>query len=359
MNKIILYIDSMQKGGAQRVMSVIADYLDNEGLQVILVNDIIPKKNVPEYCIPISVKRVFLDRENDNKLWKNVFRIARLRSIIKNENADCVLSFLGPPNIRMLFSTIGLPIRKVVSVRNDPKREYGEGIKGGLLKRLLMLSDLVVFQTGEAAESFSLCIQKKSTVIPNPIDEVFFQDQWTGAGKDIIAVGRLQPQKNYNLLIHAFSYIADKYPNTNLIILGDGPLRAELETLRDELGLSQRIVFQGVVSDVSKYLMKSRMFVLSSDFEGMPNALMEAMAVGLPVIATDCPCGGPKELTDSGKYGLLVPCNDARILSDAMRLLQESDVELNYYHKQSAKRSKEYKTETIMHRWLMALSDIR
>lgn len=356
MSNILLYIDSMQKGGAQRVMSVIAENLIKAGVGVTLVNDIIPVEGVPEYDLPSEVNRVFLDDNNIRFIKrKNLHRIVKLRKILRSKDYECVLSFLGPPNIRMLVASIGIPIRKVVSVRNDPSVEYGVGLKRFFLKQLFRFATLTVFQTEDASKCFPLSVRRRSTIIPNPVNEGFYKVEWTGEGLDIIAVGRLQPQKNYELLIKAFSLIAGTFPDTDLVICGEGPLRDYLEEMCVTLGIENRVHFLGLVADVNSQLIKSKVFVLSSDYEGMPNSMMEAMAAGVPVISTDCPCGGPRELTCSGEYGILVPCNDAVALSEAMKKMLISKEELVKYHKLSKERAADFNTEKILKRWFEAL----
>lgn len=354
MGKYILYIDSMQKGGAQRVMSIIAEYLDKRD-EVILVNDIVPVPGIPEYSVDDKIRRVFLDEGNEKRRNKNLHRVTRFRKLIKQERPDAVLSFLGPPNLRLLVAAIGLRTRKIVSVRNDPNREYGAGLKKWIARRVFLLADFVVFQTAEASNYFGNGVRKKSAVIANPISDVFFQNNWTGKGKNIIAVGRLQPQKNYALLLRAFSQIADIHADVDVDILGEGNLKEELISLCKELGIHKRVHFYGIVSNVPERLANSKLFVMTSDYEGMPNALMEAMAIGVPVVSTDCPCGGPQELTEGGKYGVLVPCGDVPELADALGILLSSEERRMYYHTREKEKALEYRTDSIMQKWYKVL----
>jgi len=352
MKKVLLYIGSMQKGGAQRVMSVIADCLINMDCEVVLINDIIPVEGVPEYEINRNVRRNFLDNSSKpNFFLKNFHRIAKLRQTIILEKPDCILSFLGPTNIRMLISSIGLKVRKVVSVRNDPYREYGRGLKRWISRLVFLLSDFTVFQTRDASTYFSKSVRQKSVVIPNPVSDEFYQHDWSGKGQNIVAIGRLHSQKNYPLLIKAFAKISQQYKNTNLDIYGDGTLKENLKHLCKELGVSKRVNFHGTVSNIPEILENSKLFVMSSNYEGMPNALMEAMAVGVPVISTDCPCGGPKELTDAGKYGILTPCEDITKFADALNKMLSSSDTLNCYHKLAKQKASEYKANIIMSKW--------
>jgi len=361
MGKYILYIDSMQRGGAQRVMTILAEHLSKTG-EVILVNDILPVPDIPEYTIGGGVRRLFLDEGAQGSGGRNLRRIRRLRQIIRQEQPDAVVSFLGPPNLRMLCAAAGCRTRKIVSVRNDPYREYGAGVKKTAARLAFHLADAAVFQTEEATGYFGKSIRKKAALIPNPISRSFYEADWTGTGRNIIAVGRVQPQKNYPLLLAAFSRIARDHPDVDVDICGDGYLRDSLTRLADELGIGQRVHFHGIVSDIPRRLASSGVFVMTSDYEGMPNALMEAMAVGVPVIATDCPCGGPRALTENGTYGVLVPRGDPEALAQALHEMLAGTERAEYYHQKAKERAEAYRTEKVMQAWdriLSASSDRR
>ena len=154
----------------------------------------------------------------------NIKRILKLRKIIKAEHTDAVVSFMGPPNIRMLLATMGLKCRKIVSVRNDPYKEYGDGLVKMVTNIIFRLADGCVFQTKEAAMYFSKNIQQKSKIIFNPVGKQFYEVKRVDNPKNIVTVGRLFLQKNHTLLIKAFSKLAHEFPDDNLIIYGEGEL---------------------------------------------------------------------------------------------------------------------------------------
>ena len=323
--KLLFYIDSMQKGGANRVMANLKDFFANSGYDVVLVNDILSENRDLEYPLNPLVKRVILDVQNTSRAFSNLKRIAKLRELIKTENPECVVSFMGPPNIRMLLASAFLKCRTVVSVRNDPTKEYGSNwIKRVFANVLFMLANGCVFQTEDAALYFNRWVKNRSRVIMNPVDESFYSVSRSDTPRNIVTVGRFYPQKNHKLLIDAFAKIADEFPEENLIIYGEGPLREEMEKQIADLQLTNRIFLPGSTSRVPEVLSEAKLFVLSSDFEGMPNALMEAMAVGVPVISTDCPCGGPRALIKSESQGRLVSCGDTEALSNSMKSILNS-----------------------------------
>ena len=353
MKKALLYIDSMQKGGAQRVMSVLGKYLCNQGVITVLINDIASQKGREEYPIDARIRRVFLDQDNMKGKYKNFHRVKKLREIVKMENPDVILSFMGPPNYRMLTATLGLHCRKVVSVRNDPYKEYGNTrIKRLIAGLLFRLADGCVFQTEMASEYFPKCVRRKSNIILNPVNPEFFYVQWNETENSLITVGRLYPQKNHELLIRAFSQVHKDMPGISLKICGRGVEEQRLKQLVQELRIEDCVHFLGEINDVKEQLKHSSCFVLSSDYEGLPNALMEAMAVGMPVISTDCPCGGPNELIKDEKNGLLVPCGNAGALEDAIRTML-SGKEVRIAFGQKAKESASaFQTDIVMNCWM-------
>jgi len=326
--KILLYVDSMNRGGAERVMSIIANYFVGKN-DVVLVTDIPIVNNENNYAISKRVECICLRPKSKRFLLKNWQRIKELRKIIKLNDADIALSFLGEQNYRMILATMGLGCKKCISVRNDPNIEYGSSWVSKKITNIIFgFADTCIFQTNDAKKYFSKKIQKKSVVIANPIDEKFFKVKRVKKPKDIVTVGRLEPQKNHKLLIEAFAMIHDKIPNERLLIYGDGSLKNELRKYIDEFDMRGDILLMGKSCDIEKELAKAKLFVLSSDYEGMPNALMEAMAVGLPCISTDCPCGGPRDLIKDKKNGLLIHCDDVDRLSDIMLInMKKNDLD--------------------------------
>lgn len=349
--KILFYIDVMNSGGAQRVMSNLVNYFDGKGYQTLLVNDAPSNANIAEYEIADSVKRCYLSKGfQGNPIVKNLIRIKRLRSIVKREKPDVVLSFLGNCNKRMLISTIGLYCKKYVSVRNDPYKEYGSSFaKKKIAGCLFKLADGVIFQTEEAKQYFTANVVSKSRVIINPVKESFF-DVTRNAKNNIVTLGRLYEQKNHKLLIDAFGRIHDDIDG-NLYIYGEGPLRSELEEYIKRKNLQERVFMPGNTQNACEVLSQAKIFVLSSNYEGMPNALLEALASGVPCVSTDCPCGGPKLVISDGNNGLLVKCHNEEALADAIyKLWIDNDYRENI-GRNAKENAKIFKSQRILELW--------
>ncbi len=349
--KLFLYIDSMQRGGAQRVMNNIAESFVDNGDEVLLINDIVPDPSAPEYEIDGRIGRYFLDEGNDGRHKKNPYRIARLRKLVKEQRPEAILSFLGPPNIRMLAATLGLKVRKIVSVRNDPEKEYGKGIKKAAARFAFRFADGAVFQTEAASKYFPKAVRKRSKVIFNPVNEKFYTVQKERGDGSVAVVGRLHPQKNPLLAVRAFSLAADEYPNSRLVFFGDGELKNEITELAKKLGIAERVIVSGSVDDVENRLARASVYMLTSDYEGMPNALLEAMAVGVPAIAADCPCGGPAAVIENDTRGILVPCGSAEAFAGALRKLLSDPILCEKMSRAEKARAEDFRCGPVMKKW--------
>lgn len=316
--KIVFYIAGLQRGGAERVITNLAGYFQRTGYEVTFFTDCVLEK---EYPLADGIVREIVGYEPTGKRIRDMFRrITVIRDAYQRIKPDVVVSFIGKTNIRAILAAAGTGIPVVVSVRNDPDREYYSRAMRILAKLLFGQAAGVVFQTEDARAWFGKRVQKKSAILPNPLQEKVIRPRFEGERADeIVAVSRLEKAKNHKMLLQAFAKIEKQFPDTMLKIYGNGSRREPLEELAKELGLTGRVQFLGDREDAVEQIYRSRLFVLSSDHEGMPNALLEAMAMGLTVIATDCPCGGPRMVIQNEINGLLVPVGDVDALAEAMR----------------------------------------
>lgn len=323
MKKLMFYINAIHHGGAERVMVNLANMFSEKGYEVLLVTSFFDDE---EYTLCSNVRRLSLEEKDlrQSFIKKNISRISKLREICKKEGPDILVSFMAEANFRAILASRFLGIRTLISVRNDPRQEYPGLLFKAAAKILYPLASGCVFQTEDAKKWFSRKVRKKSRIILNQVDEKFYKVNFNGERRDIVTVGRLESQKNQKLLIEAFAQVVNDYPEDNLRIYGDGELRQSLAGLADSLGISSRVSFMGACMDIQDQIKDARIFVLSSDYEGLPNAVMEAMALGIPVISTDCPCGGPRLLIKNNINGILVNTGNKEELTQAiLRLLKD------------------------------------
>ena len=245
----------------------------------------------------------------------------------------------------------GIPA--VVSVRGEPKSEYYNFPMRFLAKTLFACAAGVIVQTGAARDFFPPVIRKKAVILKNPLNPAFVRERRTERPDGrIVSVGRVDANKNHALILRAFARIAPEFPDASLVIYGDGEKRRELIRKAQELGLSDRAQFPGAVSDVAEKIRTASAFVLSSGHEGMPNALIEAMCLGIPSISTDCPCGGPRELIEDGVNGYLIPVGDEEALADRLRRIFSDEEGAERMGKQAALLLEEYRPERVNAEWM-------
>lgn len=354
--KILFYINAIHHGGAERVIVNLANQFASHEYEVLLVTSFRASWEYPHLQ---EVKRVALEetKSDGNFFIRNINLVRSLRKLIKREKPDVVVSFMSEPNFRALTACIGLKTKNVISVRNDPNQIYTNLPYRVLAKTFFLNADWTVFQTAQAQKWFPKKMQEKSSIIYNAVDPKFYTTHLENQRYDIVTMGRLTAPKNHEMLIRAFAQIA-KDIKENLVIYGVGELEKELEQLINSLGLKSRVRLEGATSNVPDVLKKSKLFVLSSDFEGMPNALMEALAMGLPCISTNCPCGGPEVLIEHEKNGLLVPVGGVDELSKAMRRVLQDEVFAEKLGKNAKICAQEYKTDINYKQWKECLENI-
>mgnify|MGYP001851818649 CR=1 FL=1 len=320
MGKIALACGSLSRGGAERITLYLAQFFQENGRDVVIVTGGIGKN---EYPIPKGIKRISLNTDKHTNAVKSLISGASsFRKIIREEELDLVIILGISVCSYIIPGCIGTKIKIIVSERNDPTHYAGRNITKNLSRFLMRFADGYVFQTKEVKKFYHKICRGRGKVIFNPLLTKNLPNAYLEKKeKIIVSVGRLDPQKNQKLLITAFSKIAKRHPEYKLIIYGEGKLRTELERLVSALDLKERIELPGNKLDVLEYIKSSQIFVLSSDFEGMPNALIEAMAMGLACISTDCPSGGPRALIENGKNGVLVQTGNSKEMAEAIEVL--------------------------------------
>ena len=350
---IICYINKLNDGGAERVMSVLANGLSRLGHKVLMVTDY----SMPnEYPLDTGVERHVLDGEFGQQTKKTASRtldrILALRKLCKQNRADILISFMRLANFRGILATRMLKTKNLISIRIDPKIGYRSKSAKQIAKWTYPMADGCVFQTDEAKAWFAPKVQKKAQIIFNPVSDAFFKTVPAAMQeKKIVTCGRLDKQKRFDLLIDAFHKVCDEFPEHKLEIYGVGALQEKLQEQIKSLGRQDRICLMGRCEDVPNAIKSASLFVLTSDYEGLPNALMEAMALSLPVVSTDCGGGGARALIENGVDGFIVPRGDVVALADAIRKNLADPDGAKLRGEKAGEKAKGFSAENIVSQW--------
>ena len=343
--KIAFFIGHMGYGGAERVISLLANDYCRRGWDtqiVMLLSDDLAQKLEP------GVKLVDLSLGGGSYLKRAPRWIQEIRGYLKREKPDRVVSFIGRINALVLTAALGLKTPIVVSERNDPRHD-GRG-KGMLAycDALYRTARAVVFQTKAEMECFSDAVKDRGVIIPNPVS-VEGVSRREPEGFPVVTAGRLAAQKNHKMLMNAMEILRREIPEAKCTIYGEGELRQELERYVREKGLENTVFLPGHALDIHEKISDASAFVLTSEYEGLPNALIEAMMLGIPCITTDYP--GAEEVVEDGVTGLIVPRGDAEALARkliALALNRELGEALGQKARQEAEK---YRTENVIARW--------
>ncbi|MDF2943525.1 MAG: hypothetical protein K0S01_2383 [Herbinix sp.] len=320
---IVFVTRSMLSGGAERIIAELTKYMVKKSIECKIIT--LDKEKV-FYHLPEQVEIHAIGEMSPNRYLDKWIRYKELRRYVKQLKPDLVLSLPEDIGIFVIPALLGTKIPVVVSERNNPwDMPWKKGTR--LMRRLFYpFASGFIFQTEQAASFFSTRVRKRGIVLPNPLDLERVGKPWEGARrKEIVGAGRLEQQKNFPLLIKAFARFYESHPDYSLCIYGEGSLREELNNLAMSLLPPETYHLPGRTTELLEHMRGAAMFVLSSDYEGMPNVVIEAMAMGMPVISTDCPSGGSAFLIDNEKNGLLVPVGDEVALSKAMDRVAQSN----------------------------------
>ena len=345
--KLCFVITCLGRAGAERVMSILINQSAKAGHEVFAVLtgttevDYEIDERVKIYKVPELLK-------NGNRgILRATEKVSVIKRILLDIQPDLVVSFITICNIYVSLALKGTKIPFIVSERNLPNKDCSSRAMRMVRDFCYRFPTGFIFQTAEARAFFNAKIQQRSVVIPNPVKSNLPFADVKNAKKKIVAAARLMPQKNYPMMLKAFRLFLNEHPDYTLHIFGDGAQKEALLTLANELSISENVIFEGNVPDLHDRIRDAKMFVLSSDYEGISNSLLEALAMGLPCVSTDCPCGGSRMLIEDGVSGLLTPVGDEVAFYQAMCKIAENE-ELAYTISQTAMQVRELYSEEII-----------
>lgn len=352
--KIGVLIYSLQGGGAERTVSKLVNFMADKVDEVTLF--LINGEDIA-YSLDERVHQVvFRFLEDSNRIKRAVKRLQTIRSEVKKADIDVLYAFTTTMYPYAAICCKGLHTKVIGAERANPQI-YGKEMKMAI-KLISPWCDGFVFQTEGARGCYPKSIAKRATVIPNAAPEVLCARKANeGETVRFCTVGRLHTDKDFDTLFEAFALYVKECPDSELTVLGDGELKEYFVKKCRELGILDKIIFAGFVKNVYERLTEYDAFVFSSKSEGMPNALLEAMAVGLPCLSTDCDFG-PREFIQNGVNGLLCKVEDAQDMADKMEWLAKHPKEREQMGLEACKVREEYAEKKILTKYLAYAQDI-
>ena len=342
MKKFSFFIGSMGKGGAERVISILANYYVTLGYEVDVI--VLLANNV-EYKLDKKVNIIDFS-SNKNRTIATLYWLRKIRNYVKKETPYKIISFVGRINLLVLCACLGLNVEIYCSERNDPLHDGRNKLLVKLIELFYLTKNCkkIIFQTKYIQNCFSKYIKDKSIIIYNPVEVNINRKQPVNK---IVTAGRLVEQKNQILLIEAFEDIIIKYPDYKLYIYGEGPLRGHLSKRIRELHLENKVFLPGNVDNIHEIISDAKIFVLTSKFEGLSNALLEAMVMGIPCISTKV--SGIEEIIVNTKNGLLV--NNKQDLVEAIEVLINDQEKCDSVTYNAKKLKKLFSLQEIIKKW--------
>lgn len=325
MKRILIAIHALSFDGAEKVAAMWANYLSSNGYQVaFLVRYRLKEEQILDNHIKIFP---IAETTDDYHSLSMVQRLIRTRKITKVFAPHMIISFLPKMQLLVMMATLGIKCKRLETIRNNPWLDKDVGRKRLLWNICFLRSNRIILQTEEQSEYFPTWMQKKCVVIRNPIFQTNEAKQYINSyTRKFIAVGRLSEQKNYSLMINAFAQATRNMSSCSLDIYGLGSAAYTLDIQKqiDAAGLHECVMLHGRTDCVQEKLLCCDAFLMSSDYEGMPNALAEAMAAGLVCLSTDCKTG-PKDMIDSGINGILAKTGDVRSFAEGIESILKMD----------------------------------
>ena len=362
--RLTLVIYSLGCGGAERVLTSLANAWQRAGHAVTVIG-LTDGDQPPFYPLDAQVSLEWLavartSRHLLEAVTDNIGRVRALRAALRRARPDLVVSFLTSVNVLVLLATLGRAVPTIVSERIHPALKPLPPAWQWLRKRLYARADAIVVQTRRTAEWFPPRMRSRIAVIPNaaPLPGMHRPRRVGRADRGtVLGVGRLEREKGFDLLVRAFAEATRHHRGWKLVIAGDGSQRAALAALAASCGVADRVRLPGTQADIWRLYAAADVFALPSRFEGFPNALLEAMAAGLPSVAADCP-NGPREIIRDEHDGLLVGAEDVDALTGALARLIGDPHLRGRLGAAGATVADRYSPDRIQQRWDALVADV-
>jgi GalNAc-alpha-(1->4)-GalNAc-alpha-(1->3)-diNAcBac-PP-undecaprenol alpha-1,4-N-acetyl-D-galactosaminyltransferase len=354
-NGVILVIADMESGGAQQVASQLAAHWVAAGRRVGLLTLAAPDTDFFKVSGVVerhSIGGIGASHSLFDRLTRNVRRVLAIRRVLRAFNGDTAIGFVAPTNVLLILASCGLGLRVVISERNDPARQSFGRFWDFLRWMLYRRADLVSANSRGALQTLRAYVpEAKLIYLPNPLRSTLTGSAQGGVREPIVLnVGRLHRQKGQDLLIRAFATVAAELPGWRLCIVGEGSERTNLQTLVSSLSLGGRVELVGQAADPFVWYRRASIFAFPSRFEGTPNALLEAMSFGLPVVVSDM-APSVLELVQDGREGLVANGEDIASLSRSVATLARDEALRRKLGTAAIKQASRFAPATAFRAW--------
>lgn len=361
--KIAFHLNCLEQGGAERVVTNLANQFVKEGYEVLLATEWYGEN---EFQTDSRVRRVhvgLLDGDDKkNRAVQFLLRVKYLRRFMKIEKPDILIAFAQRANYRALMASFGTNVPVLISIRTDPVGHYDAWSDKLQIPLLFPRAAGCVFQTEGQKEFFAPFLQKNSRIILNPLNDKYIgQPEPEQRKKEVVQSGRLVDFKNQPMLLRAFVEVHKKHTDYILRIYGGDSFDGTKEILESIIAkhhAQDYIKLMGASDTLEKDLTDAAVYAFSSDWEGLPNALLEAMALGLPIVATDCPCGGPRTVMTDGVNGLLIPIKDQKALEQGINKLIENPEYAQKLGREARNIARTANAQAIFEQWQDYIEEI-
>lgn len=349
--EIIIVATYITNGGAERVLSLLIKEWIAKGNKVTVIQ-LAPKQYDDQFPMPDKVEWLQFKSYKGLSALKYFLWVVSLIKVLRKRKKAVVLAFVNPAIYTAGATSFFVGNRIVFSERCDPSNSPTRPIMRKVRDLIYNVADTCVFQTEEARQHFSAKVQRNGVVIPNPINPDLPEMFQGERRKTIIAACRLDKQKNIPMMLAAFAKLSREHPEYTLEIYGRGEEEVALQKMIEELGLSSKVKLMGFSQNIYEKMRDCSMYVSSSDYEGISNSMLEAMALGIPCVCTDCPAGGARLAIQDGENGLLVPVGDRQAMYEAMkRIIEGPELAVKLSSNAYLIREK-YSLENICQKWL-------
>lgn len=356
--KILFLKAGLGYGGASKMMVDIANALSqNHSVDFLTYRDDKVLQSLDEKIHHIHDPLY----KNKIKPFENLGQMYVLHNFLKKSDYDIAIAFLHPSNYMLTLAAKGTKTKVLLSERADP---YSRKKNGGLfvhcIEHILHVADGYVFQSEGAKSLYPLRCQKKGVVIVNSIPDHIEKTRYIGERKKtIVHVARMELiQKRQDIMLKAFKIFSKNHPEYTLEFYGDGPDENSIKMMANEIGIADKVEFKGAQKNIIKLINDAGMFVLTSDYEGLPNALLEAEAIGLPCISTDCNPGGARMIIENDYNGFIIPCGDYETLADKMAEIADNKEKSMEFSKNAVHIINKYNPSNIYSEWEKIITEI-